>query len=761
MKLTPERLFGRKPLPGTASPTQLKMSADGRYGSFLLAAEDDRERLELWLVDIASAKARRLHAGITPRDGEETREERDGRERRRQFSTGITAYEWHPRKNEILFPANGGAWLLPIVETHGAGALTGPAEAGEAQLVTPPGTRQSGIRYSAWGGYVSYVRDGDLYCQNLAGAVYAEAHEERRLTRDGGGSVSNGLADFIAQEEMRRFEGHWWSPGDRCIAFTRVDEAPIPETHRHEMHADGIRVVPQRYPFAGGPNAEVRLGLLEVASGKVEWLDWAVAADDYLARVQFAPDGSLYVQAQSRNQQRLTLRRFISGRWENLLEERSETWVNLHDNLTFLDEDLKDRRPFLWTSQRNDVSQLLLQRRDEEARELTDAPLDVKRVLRADSRCAWVTGHCAWVTGHPVSVELSRRQDPRTQNIYRVEYAEGATWSSHENWTVSRFAFVEDAAVHRSSSVGMVLRSHGLTRPSELCVCDDMFEDDVLPGHLRPVQLDSHQLGVADVRNCSLVVVAAPSDPYRIPSLSLYGRLTEPSPRLPNRRYPVIVHVYGGPGVQRVRYELPPLTLQLFAQAGFGVFELDNRGSGNRHKAFEDVIHGRLGHVEVEDQLAGVEYLRRLEWVAADRIGIFGHSYGGYMVLMCLAASHVFRAGAAVAPVSDWTLYDTHYTERYLGTPQDNPQGYEASSPLGRAADIDAPLLLMHGMADDNVLFTHTLKFVKALQDAGKPFELMTYPGTKHSMQERNVAIHRYHCILDFFRRRLAPTNGG
>ena len=725
MKLTPERLFGRKPLPGTASPTQLKVSADGRYGSFLLAAEDDRERLELWLVDIASAKARRLHTGITPQDGEETREERDGRERRRQFSTGITAYEWHPRKNEILFPANGGAWLLPIVETHGAGALAGPAEAGEARLVTPPGTRQNGIRYSAWGEFISYVRDGDLYCQNLAGAVYAEADEERRLTRDGGGSVSNGLADFIAQEEMHRFEGHWWSPGDRYIAFTQVDEAPIPETHRHEIHADGIRVVPQRYPFAGGPNAEVRLGLLEVASGKVEWLDWAVAADDYLARVKFAPDGSLYVQAQSRNQQRLTLRRFISGRWEDVLEERSETWVNLHDNVTFL-ENRSDRLPFLWTSQRGGFSQLLLHDRDEEDHMLTGEPLDVHRVLRTEHNGAWVT---------------AGNGDPTTRHIYRVEYASGASSRCHKD--------VQDAALHGASNVGMVLCSRGLAGPSELCVQD-------AAGQLAPVQFESRQLGVADVRGaCTLVQVRAPSEEI------LYGRLTEPSPRLPNRRYPVIVHVYGGPGVQRVRHELPPPTLQLFAQAGFGVFELDNRGSGNRHKEFEDAIHGRLGHVEVEDQLAGIKYLRQLEWVAADRIGIFGHSYGGYMVLMCLAASHVFRAGVAVAPVTDWTLYDTHYTERYLGTPQDNPRGYEASSPLGRAADIDAPLLLMHGMADDNVLFTHTLKLVKELQDAGKPFELMTYPGAKHSMQERNVAIHRYRCILDFFRRHLAPTSSG
>ena len=235
----------------------------------------------------------------------------------------------------------------------------------------------------------------------------------------------------------------------------------------------------------------------------------------------------------------------------------------------------------------------------------------------------------------------------------------------------------------------------------------------------------------------------------------LYYRITKPTGFDSSRRYPVVVHVYGGPGVQRVRAEFSPLTLQLFAQAGFGVFELDNRGSANRTLDFEQAIHGCLGHVEVEDQLKGVQMLRRLDWVDPERIGIFGHSYGGYMVLKCLANGIGFAAGVAVAPVVDWRLYDTHYTERYLGTPQDNPQGYARSSVLPEAASIQVPLLLMHGMADDNVLFAHSLKLIKALQDAGTPFELMTYPGAKHALQERSVAIHRYNAILEFFRRTL------
>ena len=240
----------------------------------------------------------------------------------------------------------------------------------------------------------------------------------------------------------------------------------------------------------------------------------------------------------------------------------------------------------------------------------------------------------------------------------------------------------------------------------------------------------------------------------------LHFRLTKPSAFDPARRYPVLVHVYGGPGVQRVRRDFPPLVLQLFAQAGFAVFELDNRGSGNRNKAFEAPIHGELGRVEVDDQLAGVEYLRALPWVDGDRVGIFGHSYGGYMVLKCLsrtAGAGTFAAGASIAPVTRWELYDTHYTERYLGTPNGNPDGYAASAVFPEIEALDTPLLLMHGMADDNVLFTHSTALMHALQNAGVAFELMTYPGSKHALQEPSVALHRYRHLLEFFVRRLDP----
>ena len=205
-----------------------------------------------------------------------------------------------------------------------------------------------------------------------------------------------------------------------------------------------------------------------------------------------------------------------------------------------------------------------------------------------------------------------------------------------------------------------------------------------------------------------------------------------------------------------MRNEWPPLLLQLLAQRGFCVLELDNRGSANRGLRFEAAIHRCLGQAEVRDQALGVEFAANLPWVDPERIGVFGHSYGGYMALMCLAqVPERFRAGVAVAPVTDWRLYDTHYTERYLGHPEDNAEGYAASSALTHLEGIHGKLLLMHGMSDDNVVFTHSMRLMAALQEANVAFELMTYPGAKHSLQQKAVAIHRFNLILDFFERHL------
>ena len=711
MRLTLEALFGRTPLAGP-TPAQVKLSPDGRFGSFLRLAADDRESQQLWLMDLSRGRAKTLSADLrAPAAGEMTAEEQAERERRRSFAGGITSHHWHPKSERILIVAHGSVFIARVADDS-------------VYAATPTGRRQTGIRLSPRGTYLSYVRDGDLFVSVLGNGA------ERRLTTDGGGTVSNGLPEFIAQEEMHRFDGHWWSPDERMLAFTRVDTAPIPVSYRHEVLAGSIDVIPQRYPFAGEPNAEVRLALTDISTGETRWLDWALADDDYLARVAFGPDGALYVQTQSRDQRRLTLRRWRDGQWHDVLTETATTWVNLHDGLKFTDEAM------LWTSERDGTARLYAQSaksatsRGGTVRAVTPDLGRVNGILAADATHAWVTG---W------------RDDPTTQDVFEVRLQDGTSQAltPGDAWHVG--------VANARAGVALVTRSS----PTE-------------PGSLRV--LDLHRRRHGRLVSGGAINGSHPYFPYLDAHVAtefghidtagerLHFRLTKPSPFDPTQRYPVLVNVYGGPGVQRVRRDFPPLVQQILAQAGFAVFELDNRGGSNRHKGFEDAIHGELGRVEVDDQLVGVDYLRSLAWVDADRIGVFGHSYGGYMVLKCLGratGTGTFAAGVSIAPVTRWELYDTHYTERYLGTPAGNPTGYAKSSVFPAVEAIDVPLLLMHGMADDNVLFSHSTELMRTLQDAGVPFELMTYPGSKHALQERSVAIHRYRYLLEFFRRNL------
>jgi dipeptidyl-peptidase-4 len=241
---------------------------------------------------------------------------------------------------------------------------------------------------------------------------------------------------------------------------------------------------------------------------------------------------------------------------------------------------------------------------------------------------------------------------------------------------------------------------------------------------------------------------------------TLHYRLLKPPRFEATARYPVIVTVYGGPGVQNVDRTWGHYYEQYLAQRGYVVFTLDNRGSGLRGVAFETPLHLRMGKVEVEDQVRGVEFLRTLPYVDPQRVGIFGWSYGGYMTLMCLLhAPDYFQAGVSGAPVTDWKLYDTHYTERYLGLPQVNASGYEASAVIPHAGNLRAPLLVIHGMADDNVLFTHSTQLFAELQRLNKPFDVMTYPGSKHGLlRHSDTGLHGYTMVTRFFEEHLGNS---
>lgn len=706
------RLFSEPALSGQV-PQDIQFSPDGERVSYLATAPNDLNRLNLYACSLDGRRITLLLDATTLEETaveEMTDEERAQRERKRAFGGGVTGYAWLPDSRRLLINADGAALVLDSATR-------------DPRRLTPQGTRQTDIRLSPTGDLFAFVRAGDLYLRRFDSDV------EQRITNDAVDGLSNGLAEFIAQEEMQRLEGYWFSPDDRWLIYAKVDDRGVAETYRYEFSDTGLQAFAQRYPYAGASNARVTLWCVECDNGARCEVAWSDAPDDYLARVQVAANG-IWVQAQSRDQTRLALKRFsFAGEWlETPLVEQHATWVNLHDNLKFV----PDSEDFLWTSERDGHQHLYLYHagRDQGDRavQLTEGAGRVNAIVHVEAACAMVLG---W------------RDAATEQHLFRVWFdgreveklSDEAGW--HDVVISPNGRHWVDRLTSLSQPPGLSLRSFQDGTDAALA------PNTLVEGHPYHGFLDAHvapQLGTLDAED----------------GQELHFRLTLPVEFDPNRRHPVLVNVYGGPGVQRVRNAWAPLTLQLFARAGIAIFELDNRGGSNRAKAFEDPLHGRLGEVEVTDQLRGVDYLRSLDWVDAGRIGVFGHSYGGYLTLLCLARGEgVFRCGVSEAPVTDWRLYDSHYTERYLGMPDANPEGYAASNVIDQLEGIEGALLVTHGMADDNVLFAHSTLLFKALQDRHKRFEMMTYPGAKHSLQERNVAIHRYQTILDFLRREL------
>ncbi len=583
---------------------------------------------------------------------------------------------------------------------------------------------------------MSFVRDRNLVIHDLGSG------QERAVTTDGGGAISFATAEFVAQEEIGRSTGYWWSRDDSRIAYTRVDESPVAEVERFQINADSVQVVRQRYPAAGTPNARVDLYVTATRGGPPVRVDLGPEPDIYLARVDWFPDGSaLAVQRQSRDQKILTLLAAnpVSGATRELLTERSPAWVGVNDELTFLE----DSGQFIWSSSRTGFRHLYLYGADGRlVRPLTAGEWNVvgdggRRALKAvDEKrgLAYFTASAeSPLERHLYSVPL-RGPDGRMRRLTAE-----AGWHSVTMPESARSFLDTWSTPERPPSVT-------LREPSGKAI-DVLVPNDLDAAHPYARYLDEHvPTEFGSIR-------AASGD-------ELYYQINKPRVLEPGRRYPVIVDVYGGPESQSVRRAWQNSARsntgffhQYLAQQGYVVFSLDNRGTGYRGVAFETALHRQLGSVEVEDQVRGVGFLKTLPYVDGDRIGIFGWSYGGYMALMCaMRAPDSYAAAVAGAPVTDWRLYDTHYTERYMGTPGDNPAGYAAATVMTHAAGLQDPLLVIHGMADDNVQFTNSTALFKSLQDLGKPFGIMAYPGSKHGLLRMpGTGRHAYEAIVRFF----------
>jgi dipeptidyl-peptidase 4 len=725
--LTIDRLFDAPPLAG---PTivGLKISPDGSRVTYLKGKPDDKDRLDLWEYNIHDGQARVLvdSKALAPKQEKLSDEEIGRRERQRTAAlSGILEYTFAPAGDAVLFPLNGKLYYCQLATKKRKAAVEFIDTHGFATDAT----------VSPAGGIIAYVRDQNLYAYDIA------TKTEKALTSDGGGAIKNGMAEFIAQEEMDRSTGYWWAPDGRHIAFARVDESPIKVTERFEIAADNVSTFAQRYPTTGGPNVLIKMGVIDIETGAVTWMDMGADPDIYLARVNWLPDGkTLAIQRESRNQRKLDLlfSDIDSGKTRTVLTETSNTWIDLNDELTFL----KKSHEFIWGSARDGYTHLYLYDTDGHLiRELTAGNWVVD-----DFRKRAVMG----VDEKTRTVYFSATEkSPTERHLYSTSLDTADPHQVHR--------ITQDAGVHgisMSPDAGFYIDNFtSSSQPPQVSLhaANGTLKSWLLENRLDAQHPDAPYLADNSIAEVGTLTAAD--------GQKLFYQLFKPLHFDPAKRYPAIVDVYGGPGVQRVTNNWHGnLFTQILTRAGYVVFTLDNRGSAHRGTAFQNPIHDRMGDVEVADQVQGARWLGSQTFVDPSRIGVWGWSYGGYMTLnLMFKAPDVFRAGVSGAPVTDFALYDTHYTERYLDRPQDNAAGYSASSVLPYAKDLKGPLLVMHGMADDNVLFLNSTKLFRRLQDLGKPFDVMVYPGAKHGLMRQNDGRHGYKMIKRFFDENLRP----
>ncbi|WP_057830577.1 S9 family peptidase [Colwellia sp. TT2012] len=714
-QLTIERIYSSPSLNGQ-TPKSLKFSPDGTRVTYLQGKTEDLHRYDLWEYNLASKENKLLVDSQSLFSGPEnlSDEEKARRERQRIYGVGIMEYHFSQDGSALLFPLNGDVYYYHLASKT-------------AKRLTETATFETDIKFSPKGNFVSYIREQNIYVLNIASG------EERQLTLDGGGTIKNGMSEFVAQEEMSRMTGYWWSPDEKYIAFLRVDETPVQTVIRNEIYAEKIELIEQRYPATGTNNVHIQLAVTDIKGKKIRFIALGDNQDIYLPRVKWLNDSKkLSYQLQSRDQKTLILKTYDlkKRRQKTLLTETSTHWLNLHKDLTFL----KDNKTFIWASERDGYKHLYHYKLNGELiSQLTKGEWVVDSLIRVDEKKGWLyfTGRADTpLERHLYKVPMTGKSPEHVQRITKRNGFHNINFSATGESYIDSFSNTKtpkQVSLHSATGEHLTwLAQNEVTAEHPVAP----YYDDLVMPEFGSLKSDD---GQAD----------------------LFYKIYKPKNMQPGKKYPVIVRVYGGPIAQRVTNSWQGADMtQFMLQQGYIVYQLDNRGSNYRGTAFEFPIYETLGQVEVTDQITGVKYLHTLPYVDKARIGVFGHSYGGYMALMTMfKAGDYFKAGVSGAPVTDWMLYDTHYTERYLNHPKVNAAGYRQSSVFPYVSGLSGPLMIYHGMADDNVLFTNTTKLIKALQDEGKLFELMTYPGSKHSMRGKKVKVHLNKTIMDFFNR--------
>ena len=657
----------------------------------------------LYELDLSTGDERELlTAESVLRGGEEefSQEELDLRERLRSRVRGISSYQMTEDGTRILVPLAGALFAVDRAAGTSRSIASGDPY-NNAPKLSPDGTR------------VAVVRDREVW------VISAEQPtEEVQLTHSASEHITNGLPDFIAQEEMRRFAGFWWSPEGGLIAYQQTDDSAVERLTRLDPIDPSNESRMAAFPRAGTDNPIVRLGVLSSAGGETTWIEWDQERYPYLATVEWADERTLSMVVQDRAQHEIALlgANPQTGETWTILEERDDAWINLDQQMPHW---MDDGARFLWTSEREGAWQLEVRAADGSLERVLVGPeLGYSSLVHADDEEVWVR----------------TQAEPTESHVSRVPRSGGAL----EPMT-------EAAGWHGAqvSDEGVWIHSAGLADGTQI---RDVIQPDgsrqAIPTQALAAPLTINQ----EVRSVG-------EREFRV-------SIVRPTGFDSDARYPVIVSVYGGPMAQTVRNNPRGyLYQQWLANHGFVVVSFDGRGTPARGREWERASDGRFVQIALEDQARALEdLLAELPQLDPDRVGVMGWSFGGTMAaVMTMRRPDLYRAGISGAPVTEWRDYDTHYTERYLGNPDEDPDAYDSNNVGPHAGELSRPLLLIHGAMDDNVYFSHSVQLFDALLRAGAPVEFIPLFGASHMVADRELSGALQARYLRFFTEHLRP----
>ncbi|MBV9770747.1 MAG: S9 family peptidase [Bryobacterales bacterium] len=678
---------------------QVEWSPDGKHFAYLQSGQ-------VMLYDVP-AKSDRVLLPLGPLEKVAVPVPEPPRSDWRNRRVTEDSLEWSHSGKQLLLSVAGDLFFFSL-DTGAWEQLTATPEAERDPKLSPDGER------------VAFRRGSDLYTIDIASLQVS------RLTDDGSATLLNGETDWVYPEELDLSTAYWWSPDSKHIAYMQFDIAH--EFVYSQISLTGLRAIvePERYPPAGAANADVHVGVVSASGGVTRWMDLGETRGFLIARVHWAPDSTrLLIERLNRIQNHLDLlvADGSAGNSRSILTETDPHWINVNDLFRFVSDS-----QFLWGSERDGFQHLYLYSLEGQHKRITEGDWEVTDIAGVDE-------------GRQTIYYVSTQASPLERQLYSVKF------NGKERVRISR-----EPGTHEISM--------GPTTEYYLDTFSSLTEQPRRHVYSRAGEkwstFRTHKIAFSDE------YATEPRDIVQLKAQDgkiLYGRLTKPSNFHAGQKYPAIVMVYGGPGVQTVAdgwEEGADAGLdQVLAARGFVVWSLDNRGSSGRGHAFETPLYRRFGKTELADQLEGVRYLIAQGFVDPSRVGIYGWSYGGFLTLYSLLnAPDVFRAGIAGAPVTNWRNYDTIYTERYLGLPAENPEGYRASSAVEYAAKLKAKLLIIHNIEDDNVLFQNTVQMTNALEQAGKLFEMVIYPEKTHGV---SGAVRRQllETLIDFFEKNL------